>query len=53
VIHTAPLFKTTDDVANRDEVAAYETEALDLVGLRLHADQRPSTRKTGGLNFVG
>lgn len=52
-IYTAPLFATTDDVANRTEVAAHETEALDLVGLGLHADRKTIDKVTGGLKFFG
>ena len=52
-IYTAPLFKTIDDVANRAEVAAHPTEALDLVGLGLHADRKTIDKITGGLKFLG
>ena len=51
-IYTAPLFKTTDDIANRAEVAAHATEALDLVGLGLHADRKAIDKVTGGLKFL-
>jgi hypothetical protein len=52
-IYTEPLFKTTDDVANRAEVALRATEALDLVGLGLHADRKTIDKVTGGLKFLG
>ena len=52
-IHTAPLFKTTDDVANRDEVAAYEPKHLTSLGSVSTPTARPSTRRTGSLNFFG
>jgi hypothetical protein len=50
-IYTAPLFETTDDVVNRAAVAAHPTEALDLVGLGLHADRKTIDKVTGGLKF--
>jgi len=52
-IYTEPLFTTTDDIANRAEVALHATEALDLVGLRLHADRKTIDKITGGLKFFG
>jgi hypothetical protein len=52
-IYTEKLFKTTDDAANRAEVAAHPTEALDLVGLGLHADRKTIDKITGGLKFLG
>jgi hypothetical protein len=52
-IYTKPLFKTVDDIANRAEVALHATEALDLVGLGLHADRKTIDKVTGGLKFLG
>jgi hypothetical protein len=52
-IYTEKLFKTTDDFANRAEVVAHPTEALDLVGLGLHADRKTIDKVTGGLKFLG
>jgi hypothetical protein len=52
-IYTEKLFKTTDDIANRAEVALHATEALDLVGLGLHADRKTIDKVTGGLKFLG
>ena len=51
-VYTAPLFSTADDVANRTEVAAHRTEALDLVGLGLHADRKTIDKVTAGLKFL-
>ena len=51
-IYTEPLFKTTDDIANRAEVASHETERLDLVGLGLHADRKIIDKVTAGLKFL-
>ena len=51
-IYTEPLFRTTDDFANRAEVAAHPTEALDLVGLGLHADRKTIDKVTAGLKFL-
>ena len=52
-IYTEKLFKTADDIANRAEVALHATEALDLVGLGLHADRKTIDKVTGGLKFLG
>lgn len=52
-IYTEPLFKTSDDAANRAEVALHTTETLDLVGLGLHADRKTIDKVTGGLKFYG
>jgi len=51
-IYTEPLFKTTDDFANRDQVAACPTDALDLVGLGLHADRKTIDKVVSGLKFL-
>ena len=50
-IYTEPLFRTTDDFTNRAAVAAHPTEALDLVGLGLHADRKTIDKVTAGLKF--
>ncbi|MGY2052895.1 DUF2000 family protein [Methylobacterium sp. JK268] len=39
-IYTHDLFATGNDAANRAAVARVPTEALDLVGLALHADRK-------------
>jgi hypothetical protein len=52
-IYAEPLFRTADDVANRAEVAVHSTEALDLVGLGLHADRKTIDKVTAGLKFLG
>jgi hypothetical protein len=51
-VYTEPLFKTVDDAANRAEVARHTTEALDLVGLGLHADRKTIDKIIGGLKFL-
>jgi len=51
-IYTEPLFKTANDVDNRASVAACATEALDLVGLGLHADRKTFDKVVGGLKFL-
>ncbi|MCC7272490.1 MAG: DUF2000 domain-containing protein [Alphaproteobacteria bacterium] len=48
-IYTRQLFATGNDVDNRAAVAAVPTEALDLVGLGLHADRRDVDKATRGL----
>ena len=52
IANVSALFKTTDDIANRAEVAAHPTEALDLVGRGLHADRRTIDKVTAGLKFL-
>ena len=51
-IYTEPLFRMTNDAANRAEVAQHPTEALDLAGLGLHADRKIIDKVTGGLKFL-
>ena len=51
-IYTEPLFRTADDIANRAEIARCATEALDLVGLGLHADRKTIDKVTNGLKFL-
>lgn len=51
-IYTEPLFETANDLANRANVAATPTSALDLVGLGLHADRKIVDKITGGLKFL-
>jgi hypothetical protein len=51
-LYTEPLFRTTDDFANRAEVALHPTEELDLVGLGLHADRKTIDKVTSGLKFL-
>jgi hypothetical protein len=51
-IYTAPLFNTANDAANRSEVASHPTDALDLVGLGLHADRKTIDKVTAGLKFL-
>ena len=52
-IYTEPLFKTTNDIDNRANVAATPTAALDLVGLGLHGDRKIIDKIVGGLKFLG
>ena len=51
-IYTGPLFKTANDIDNRAQVAACATDALDLVGLGLHADRKTIDKVVGGLKFL-
>ena len=48
-IYTKELFATGHDAANRAAVASVSTEALDLVGLGLHADRKEVDKVTKGL----
>jgi hypothetical protein len=50
-IYTAPLFKTSNDVDNRASVAGQATEALDLVGIGIHADRKIVDKVINGLKF--
>lgn len=51
-LYTEPLFATTNDADNRASVAATPTEALDLVGLGLHADRKIIDKIVSGLKFL-
>ncbi|MFI4996481.1 MAG: DUF2000 family protein [Hyphomicrobiales bacterium] len=48
-IYTNELFATNNDIDNRGAVACVPTEALDLVGLALHADRKEVDKVTKGL----
>lgn len=48
-IYTRALFATGNDRDNRAAVAAVPTEALDLVGLGLHADRKAIDKVVKGL----
>jgi hypothetical protein len=48
-IYTKELFATGNDVDNRAAVARVETEALDLVGLGLHAERKEVDKVMKGL----
>jgi hypothetical protein len=50
-IYTRDLFGTGNDLDNRAAVAAVSTEALDLVGLGLHADRKDVDKVTKGLSL--
>ncbi len=50
-IYTHDLFATGNDVDNRAAVARVPTEALDLVGLALHAERREVDKVTKGLSL--
>ncbi len=50
-IYTADLFSTSHDAANRAAVASVATEALDLVGLVVHADRKVVDKVMDGLRF--
>ncbi|MBV9078958.1 MAG: DUF2000 family protein [Methylobacteriaceae bacterium] len=50
-IYTHDLFATGNDADNRAAVARVPTDALDLVGLALHADRREVDKVTKGLRF--
>ncbi|SMF77638.1 hypothetical protein SAMN06265365_13836 [Tistlia consotensis] len=52
-LYTAELFATGNDRDNRAAVAAVPTEALDLVGLALHAERREVDKVTRGLKLHG
>ncbi len=51
-IYTAPLFKTNNDADNRASVAGDATEALDLVGLGIHAERKIVDKVIDGLKFL-
>lgn len=48
-LYTHDLFKTGNDIDNRAAVAAVATDALDLVGLAIHADRKDVDKVTRGL----
>jgi len=50
-IYTSQLFATGNDRDNRAAVAALATEALDLVGLALHADRKEVDKVVKGLRL--
>jgi hypothetical protein len=50
-IYTRELFVTGNDTDNRAAVAAVATDALDLVGLGLHADRKDVDKVTKGLSL--
>ena len=52
-IYTAQLFATGNDEDNRAAVAAVPTEALDLVGLAIHADRKEVDKVVKGLKLHG
>ncbi len=52
-IYTAELFTTGNDADNRAAVAAVPTEALDLVGIAIHAGRKEVDRVVKGLRLHG
>jgi hypothetical protein len=52
-IYTSALFATGNDTDNRAAVAAVATDALDLVGLAIHADRKDVDKITKGLKLHG
>lgn len=50
-IYTRELFATGNDTDNRAAVAAVPTEALDLVGLAIHADRKEVDKVVKGLKL--
>ncbi|WP_342359385.1 DUF2000 family protein [Terrarubrum flagellatum] len=50
-IYTKELFATGHDDANRAAVAAVATDALDLVGIALHAERREIDKIVKGLSL--
>lgn len=52
-IYTRALFSTGNDADNRAAVAAVSTDALDLVGLGLHAVRKDVDKVTKGLSLHG
>ena len=50
-IYTQTLFATGNDADNRDAVASAPTDALDLVGIGLHADRKNVDKVTKGLSL--
>ncbi len=52
-IYTRELFATGNDQDNRAAVAAVPTEALDLVGLAIHAPRKEVDKVVKGLSLHG
>lgn len=52
-LYTKELFATGNDVDNRAAVAAVTTDALDLVGLGLHAERKEIDKIIKGLKLHG
>ncbi len=52
-LYTKDLFATGNDIDNRAAVAAVTTDALDLVGLGLHAERKEIDKITKGLKLHG
>ena len=52
-IYTSSLFVTNNDADNRAAVKAVPTEALELVGIGLHADRKQIDKVTDGLELHG
>lgn len=50
-VYTAPLFKTSNDADNRAAIASQATEALDLVGIGVHAERKVVDKVINGLKF--
>ena len=50
-IYIEEMFKTTNDADNRAAFAAAPLDALNLVGLGLHAARKTIDKITGGLKF--
>lgn len=52
-LYTKELFATGNDIDNRAAVAAVATDALDLVGLGLHAERKEIDKIIKGLKLHG
>lgn len=52
-LYTKELFATGNDIDNRAAVATVATDALDLVGLGLHAERKEIDKITKGLKLHG
>lgn len=52
-LYTRDLFATGNDIDNRAAVAAVATDALDLVGLGLHAERKEIDKIIKGLKLHG
>jgi len=51
-IYIEPMFKTTNDAANRAAVAACATEALDFVGVGVHGPRKTIDKVVNALKFL-